>query len=269
MKRLKKQITPSLLISSLALFVALGGASYAALAKNSVGSNQLKKNAVVTKKIKNKAVSAAKIKGGAITTGKIKKDAVTGAKVKESSLGTVPNATNAAAAELANVATSAQSLDGYRTYKQTRIAATSGPTDAAARAAAPENVMFTAGPITIYSKCFTDASGPDTNASIFIKTSENGVLFESAEDRFDGDPLFLNTDTLETNRELLEEGAGANAADVEADSSNATSVFTPSGLSFEMQPSIAVKNGTLAGGNGLYGDGGACIFSGSLSERNG
>lgn len=257
MKRLKEQITPSLLISSLALFVALGGASYAALAKNSVGSNQLKKNAVVTKKIKNKAVSTAKIKGGAITTGKIKNDAVTGAKVKESSLGTVPNAT------------SAQSLDGYRTYKQTRIAATSGPTEAAARAAAPENVMFTAGPITIYSKCFTDASGPDTNASIFIKTSENGVLFDSADDGLDGDPLFLNTDTLETNRELLEEGAGANVADIEADSSNATNVFTPSGLSFEMQPSLAVKNGTLAGGNGLYGDGGACIFSASLSERNG
>ncbi len=270
MKRLKQQITPSLLISSLALFVALGGASYAALAKNSVGSKQLKKNAVVTKKIKNKAVSTAKLKGGAITTGKITNDAVTGAKVDESSLSTVPNATNSAAAELANVATNAQSLDGYRTYKQTRIMATSGLTEAAARSAAPENVMFTAGPITIYSKCFTDTSGPpETFAYVYIKTSVNGVIFDSDDDDFSGDSQFLNTDTVETNREILGTSTTPNSATIDADSSYATTAFTPGGLSFEMEPALAVKNGTLAGGNGLYGEGNACIFSGSLSELNG
>jgi len=45
---MSNRITPSLVISVIALVVALGGASYAALKipKNSVGSKQLKKNSV-------------------------------------------------------------------------------------------------------------------------------------------------------------------------------------------------------------------------------
>ena len=44
---------PALLISCMALFVALGGASYAAitLPRNSVGTNQLKQNAVISSKV--------------------------------------------------------------------------------------------------------------------------------------------------------------------------------------------------------------------------
>jgi hypothetical protein len=76
MKRIRKRMTFANVVSCIALFVALGGASYAAtqLPKNSVGSKQLKKN----------AVTAAKIKNGAVT----------GAKIKTSSLGTVPNASS-------------------------------------------------------------------------------------------------------------------------------------------------------------------------------
>jgi len=72
------RLTYSNVIATLALFLALGGAAYAAtkLPKNSVGTKQLKPNAV--------------------TTAKIKDGAVTGAKVNASSLGTVPNAAQAA-----------------------------------------------------------------------------------------------------------------------------------------------------------------------------
>lgn len=55
MDRFKDQITPALIVSLLALFVAIGGGAYAALGKNSVGPRQLKKNAVTTKKIKKNA----------------------------------------------------------------------------------------------------------------------------------------------------------------------------------------------------------------------
>lgn len=53
----------SLVVAFIALMVALGGTSYAAvtLGKNTVGSKQLKKNAVTTAKIKNGAVTASKI----------------------------------------------------------------------------------------------------------------------------------------------------------------------------------------------------------------
>src|SRR4051794_41880677 len=55
--------SPALVISALALFVALAGTSYAALAipHNSVGTAQLKNSAVTGAKIKNGAVTAAKV----------------------------------------------------------------------------------------------------------------------------------------------------------------------------------------------------------------
>jgi hypothetical protein len=99
-------------IALLALFIALGGTTYAATAlpANSVGAKQLKKNAVINKKIKANAVTGAKVKD----------DSLTGADVVESSLGTVPAATNAAAAANANA------LDGIDSTGFLRSNATAG-----------------------------------------------------------------------------------------------------------------------------------------------
>ncbi len=84
MKQLHKRLTYANVMSSIAVFLVLGGTAFAAtqLGKNSVGTKQLKKN----------AVTAAKIKKNAVTTAKVKNDAVTGAKVNEGTLGTVPSA---------------------------------------------------------------------------------------------------------------------------------------------------------------------------------
>jgi hypothetical protein len=85
LKQLRKRLTYANVMSSIAVFLVLGGATAIAaveLGANSVGTKQLKPN----------AVTKAKIKKNAVTTAKIKKDAVTGAKVKESTLGTVPSA---------------------------------------------------------------------------------------------------------------------------------------------------------------------------------
>jgi hypothetical protein len=88
-------------IGLLALFIALGGTTYAATAlpANSVGAKQLKKNAVVTKKIAKNAVTGVKVKN----------DSLTGFDVLESSLGQVPSAANADHATTATTATSATS----------------------------------------------------------------------------------------------------------------------------------------------------------------
>jgi hypothetical protein len=55
-------------IALLALFIALGGTTYAATAlpKNSVGTKQLKKNAVTAVKIKKSAITNAKIGANAV-----------------------------------------------------------------------------------------------------------------------------------------------------------------------------------------------------------
>jgi hypothetical protein len=69
MKRRLRAPSGALVISLIALFVALGGTTYAAtsLPKNSVGTKQLKKGAVTSKKIKNRAVTAAKINTSGLT----------------------------------------------------------------------------------------------------------------------------------------------------------------------------------------------------------
>lgn len=55
--------SPALIVSVIALVVALGGTSYAAftLPKNSVGTKQLRKGAITSTKIKNGAVTKAKL----------------------------------------------------------------------------------------------------------------------------------------------------------------------------------------------------------------
>lgn len=63
-----RRITPSLVISVIALIIALGGASYAALKipRNSVGVNQLKKNSVSAPKLRKGSVNTAKVKDQSI-----------------------------------------------------------------------------------------------------------------------------------------------------------------------------------------------------------
>jgi hypothetical protein len=75
---LRHQPSPALVVACIALAVALGGTSYAAISlpKSSVGTKQLKKNAVTSPKVKNNTIK--------------------GVDVLESSLGRVPSAADAA-----------------------------------------------------------------------------------------------------------------------------------------------------------------------------
>jgi hypothetical protein len=121
-KQIRKRLTYANVMSSIAVFLVLGGAS--AYAAKKIGSNEIKGNSITTGKIKREAVATAKIKNAAVktnklaneavtsaklddeavTTPKIANDAVTGAKVKESSLDEVPKAAVAVSAESAQPA---------------------------------------------------------------------------------------------------------------------------------------------------------------------
>lgn len=143
-----KRPSPSLVISILALFVALGGSAYAA-------------SKVGTKDIKNKAITAAKIKKNAITTAKIKNEAVTGAKIKESTLGAVPNAANA---ENAASATNAANATNFSRFS------TSGMKKASIGQTVP---LLSVGPFTITGKC-AEISGGLILATQWLTTSQVG-----------------------------------------------------------------------------------------------
>ena len=105
-----KRPSPALAISVIALFVALGGTSYAItkLPKNSVGTSQLKKN----------AVTGAKVKDGSLS----------GTDLDLATLGTVPSAASS------NRANTAQSADRAGTAGSANTANSAGTADRATSA---------------------------------------------------------------------------------------------------------------------------------------
>ena len=87
-----KKPSAALIISIVALFASVSGASYATsqlptgqqLPKKSVGTKQIKKKAVTSKKIAKQAIGKGKIKPSAVRTGKIVDGGVTSSKIADS-----------------------------------------------------------------------------------------------------------------------------------------------------------------------------------------
>jgi len=118
--KIRKRLTYANVMSSIAVFLVLGGAT--AFAATKIGPNEIKANSIKTGKIVKEAVTAGKIKKGAVTesriangavtsakladnavtTTKLANKSVTGAKLDLPTLGTVPNAQNAVNAQNAN-----------------------------------------------------------------------------------------------------------------------------------------------------------------------
>lgn len=89
-------------IALLALFVALGGLSWAVV--------KAPRNSVVSKSIKNNNVRAVDVKDEGLTGADVAGNSITGADVEESSLDTVPSATSAVSASSATTAANAELL---------------------------------------------------------------------------------------------------------------------------------------------------------------
>jgi hypothetical protein len=93
-KQIRKRLTYANVMSSIAVFLVLGGGAAVAanqFGKNSVGKKQLKAGAVTTAKLKKNAVTTAKIKNSAVTGAKVKDGSLSGADINASTLATVPN----------------------------------------------------------------------------------------------------------------------------------------------------------------------------------
>jgi hypothetical protein len=84
--RRRRRPTATLVIASLALFMSLGGTSYAAVKAKSIGNKQLKNNAVTSGKIARNGVTASDIRAAVIDGTKIKAGAIDGTKIKAGSI---------------------------------------------------------------------------------------------------------------------------------------------------------------------------------------
>ena len=180
------------IVASLALFIALGGVSYAAakLPAKSVGTAQLKSNAVTSAKLKNRSVTGRDIRGNTLT----------GKQIKESTLAAVPLAL--AANSAATAKTAEHAADSVNVVVPAAVSASNND-PAIARSQATEIPLAAHGPVSIYAKCFEDADDKRTHYETYARTDAEGsaLLGYSTDDDLDGNPA-LNPSTPETERAI-------------------------------------------------------------------
>jgi hypothetical protein len=93
LKQIRRHVTYANVMSSIAVFLMLGGAT--AFAATKIGANELKANSIKTGKIVKEAVTAGKLKNGAVTESKIADGAVTTNKIADNAVTTNKIADNA------------------------------------------------------------------------------------------------------------------------------------------------------------------------------
>jgi hypothetical protein len=103
LKQIRKRLTYANVMSSIAVFLILGGAT--AFAAKKIGPNQLKANSVKTGKIVKEAVTTSKLKNESVTTNKLDKDAVTSDKIADNAVTTAKIANDAVTGAKVNEST--------------------------------------------------------------------------------------------------------------------------------------------------------------------
>lgn len=130
MKHVRKRLSYANVVSSLALFLVLGGATAVAatqLPANSVGPRQLQANAVQTGFIDRNAVKTGKIAPEAVRAGKLAENAVPTNRLRENAVTAPKIAANAViAAKIANGAVTAGKLGKVNTRTASGLVATDG-----------------------------------------------------------------------------------------------------------------------------------------------
>lgn len=232
MSQLRKRLTYANLMSSLAVFLVLGGATALAatqLAKNSVGAKQLRKNAVATAKIKKDAVTGAKIKAGAVTGAEVKDGSLVGADINLATLGTVPSAAAAGAA-----------------------ASLAGRTPISVFTPAGLRTLATVGPFTIQARCTIDDAGEDL-ARLLLSTAVDGASMD--DNNGDEANVFNVADgpvVLHATEDVTTQ------AEIESGTAAGLTAIAPDGTA------IVFRNETI--GLNIAGHPGQCYFGGVVEK---
>lgn len=259
MRRIRSNLSYANVVATLALFIALGGVSYAAvkLPANSVGEKQIKKNAIVGKKIKKNAITGDKIKPGTIK----------GTDITLASLGKVPSAANADFAAKAGSAATSDQVEA--------VAKRVGPSFAGAvsqddsRLNATPIPLASNGQVSLYGKCYVYSG--TLYAETFYKTTADGALSQGNYNYLYGpsSPGYLNTSTPESQRYNNYVSSSGNSANYLYYYYGIGSLFGPDGNGLNFHIQLWAKTGTIPTyGNGAYGAGNVCIFNGSAIKIN-
>jgi hypothetical protein len=239
MSRIRRRLpSPALFVAVLALVAALAGTAIAGPdATTSVSKKKTKK---IAKKEAKKQVN----KILPLETDDIADGAIDGSKVADNSIGS-------------------EKLTDYEVIGGSflQVQATDGANEAAARTAAPENALFTKGPLDVYAKCFRSIATNTTFGEIYARTSVDRSIMEGTDDRPGGPAAadYLNTNTAEVDRQLDTQTTTGNSASYNEDEGL---VGAPDLTALNVLTGIGVKNGVVAA-DGPYGPGNACVFQGA------
>lgn len=256
MKRIKRiarlRPSPATLVATTALVLAMSGAAIADHGRF-ITSNEIKNRTIKGMDIGEDRIKGRHVKEGKLKGRHVRDDSLTGKQINESTL------------QLTHPGGEALAFNE-------RAAATDGATNDAAQNAAPKVALVSNGPLSVYGRCFRNTTTGETFGRIYVETAANGAVFESGTgDSKDGGTAvadFLNVNTPENDREI--DGASAVGAAASVDYGNAgffaaaPAQGAPAGVAIHGTAEVAVKSGDLAGGNGVYGDGNVCLFSGHV-----
>jgi hypothetical protein len=277
-KQIRKRLTYANVMSSIAVFLLVGGATaFAAghLGKNTVGTKQLKKNAVATAKIKKNAVTTAKIKKNAITSAKIRGGAVGSDKLASGAVGSDKLANGAVGSDkLANGSvTSIKLADGavgsgqlganavgnsqtqlVKVFKAGAVPA------ASSEASAPQVELGSVGPFHFYGKCFKN--GANIEEKTYIELT-NGTATLDSEDaaEFDSNGTgYLTPATPESERAMEDEAiAGPDSFDAESSDEEFQASASDGTEITGLIGGTGAKQGSPPDGNGPFLSGDSCI----------
>lgn len=182
--------SPALMISLLALFVALGGTGYAAII-------------VTGKNVKNSSLTGKDVKNSSLTGKDVKNSSLTGSDVTESKLGKVPSATTADSATTAGSAGSADTVGGLTLRKVAfRVAGGTANT-----------TIFSGAGLTITASCLANNVALNATTSVQDSSIYTNVVDTDADNvaaandlesgTFDTGSLFNLLDTNDGNPGLI------------------------------------------------------------------
>jgi hypothetical protein len=248
-KQIRQRLTYANVMSSIAVFLVLGGATaFAAshLGKNSVGSKQLKKNAVTTAKIKKNAVTAAKIKKGAVTGAKIGSGAVTTDKIAAGAVG---------AAQLGANSVGNGQTQLVKVFKAGAVPAIG------TEATSPKVELGSVGPFHFYGKCFKAATNVEAKIYIELTSGQATLDSEDAADFESDTEGFLEPSSPESERALEDEAiAGPDSWSAESSDEEFQASASDGTEITGLAAGSGAKQGNPPTGNGPFLAGDSCII---------
>jgi hypothetical protein len=191
-----KTPSPAMVVALIALFVSMGGMSYAVtsidsadIKNNSIRSPDIKNNSIRSNDIKDNSVRSKDIRRSTIQASDVGNDVLAGGNIRESSLGKVPTATDADTLG-GNPASAFASSSVFKVVN-------------AKLANGQSATLAQNGPLKLTAKCDSGA-GPTDRVRVLAETSTANAFLNGV-DNFTGSggTPYLQPDTTEDNRELL------------------------------------------------------------------